>query len=206
MSYLLFSVTCWQIKYFAEKFFTAIKKNVVSPPTLWQLKSIFKKKKQKTRGQTLLTLNYFISLRNLFLGADWIWTFKFLCLTRQQRTPWLCFTSPSTDPLLVPHATAPLRSKMLPAACPPSTLCRSTLRSTAWEFPSYRLKCHPSVLEGETCTLLSFSFKEILLKSDLPHTTACLPTPVLLWGSRACLPCLAASVWNDPWNQVRCFQ
>lgn len=42
----------------------------------------------------LLTLNYLISLGNIFLGAAWIRTFKFLCLTRQVSIPWPCFTTP----------------------------------------------------------------------------------------------------------------
>lgn len=133
----------------------------------------------------LLTLKYFVSLRNLFLGADWIWTFKFLCLTRQQSIPWLCFTSPGTDPLPVPHAQ---HSKMPLAASLPSTLCHGTLHSTAWEFLSYCLKCHPSMLAGETCALLFFSCKEIPLKSDLPCVATHLPTPVFPWGSWAWLP------------------
>lgn len=152
----------------------------------------------------LLTLKYFVSLRNLFLGADWIWTFKFLCLTRQQSIPWLCFTSPGTDPLPVPHAQ---HSKTPLAASLPSTLCHGTLHSTAWEFLSYCLKCHPSMLAGETCALLFFSCKEIPLKSDLPCVATHLPdTCVSMRFMGLASTRLAASVCNDPWNQARCFQ
>lgn len=90
MSYLLFSVTCWQIKYFLENFPATIRK--------WGFFHFM---------TALININFFlkrwadaahfefVSLGNLFLGADWIWTLKFLCLTRQVSIPWPCFTFPS---------------------------------------------------------------------------------------------------------------
>lgn len=39
-----------------------------------------------------------------FLGADWIWSFKFLCLTRQVSTPWPCFAAPASDGCWTPRA------------------------------------------------------------------------------------------------------
>lgn len=88
----------------------------------------------------------FVSLGNLFLGADWIWTFKFLCLIRQLSIHWLCFTSPSI--WLLQNAETFSCSRMLTAAMQISwsNSNGNSVLHCIWELSEryqYNLGCNP---------------------------------------------------------------